>query len=428
LPVNLPSCDAIGSEPTIPQACATVLATKTIVNGEPSDETLDTATINAAITACPVGQSVRLAVDSDKVAFVAGGIALKSGVSLWLDAGTTLFLSRDPKDSDQTPGSGKCGGNNTGTSSCKALINVASPASSGVYGTGTIDGRGGEVVTGGTSTWWALEDLDDGNLAAPRLIQVTGGTSFVLYDVTLKNAPKFHVVIDSTVGFQVWGITINTPANSPNTDGVDPSRTKNGVIAYTKISTGDDNIAIKGAGLVDGMVVAHNHFGRGHGMSIGSETNGGVRNVSVCDLSLDGTDNGLRIKSDSSRGGLVQGIAYSDVCIRNSRHPLVFDPYYSSSTGTLIPDFRDITVTNVHVLGMGGINTFRGWDAAHPLGITLSNVVYDVEPTTITASYANVVFGPQPVNIKPAGTSVSVTDQVTGSDAARNCDNAWVTF
>ena len=195
----------------------------------------------------------------------------------------------------------------------------------------------------------------------------------------------------------MWGITINTPADSPNTDGVDPSRAKNGVIAYTKITTGDDNIAVKGGGPnpVDGLLVAHNHFGRGHGMSIGSETNGGVRNVSVCDLSLDGTDNGLRIKSDASRGGLVQGIYYTDVCIRDSRHPLVFDSYYSSATGTLIPDFRDISVNNVHVLGTGGIDTFRGWDAAHPIGITLNNVVFDEAPTSINAQYSNLTFGPQ---------------------------------
>jgi polygalacturonase len=135
----------------------------------------------------------------------------------------------------------------------------------------------------------------------------------------LGQVPRRH---RRTNGYKVWGITINTPPDSPNTDGVDPSRAKNGVIAYTKISTGDDNIAVKGGGpnTVDGLLVAHNHFGRGHGMSIGSETNGGVRNVSVCDLSLDGTDNGLRIKSDASRGGLVQGVYYTDVCIRNSRH------------------------------------------------------------------------------------------------------------
>src|SRR5204862_6611556 len=115
------------------------------------------------------------------------------------------------------------------------------------------------------------------------------------------------VVIVCTTGSRLWGGTVLAPGASPNTDGIDPSRAKNGVIAYTKISTGDDNIAVKGGGPlpVDGLLVAHNHFGKGHGMSIGSETNGGVRNVSVCDLSLDGTDNGLRIKSDSSRGGLV---------------------------------------------------------------------------------------------------------------------------
>jgi polygalacturonase len=427
-PIAPPACDALGPEPTIPTACATVLATKTLIGGSPGDETLDSPAIQAAITACPSGQAVRLAADGDKTAFVSGPLSLKSGVSLWLDTGTTLFASHDPRDFDSSPG--KCAGNNTGNSSCKALINVTDPKNSGVVGTGTIDGRGGEIPTGSTSTWWELEDMYDGNLAAPRLVQVNFGNDFVLYNVTLKNAPKFHVVIDSTVGYRVWGITINTPASSPNTDGVDPSRAKNGVIAYTKITTGDDNIAVKGGGPnpVDGLLVAHNHFGRGHGMSIGSETNGGVRNVSVCDLSLDGTDNGLRIKSDASRGGLVQGIYYTDVCIRDSRHPLVFDSYYSSATGTLIPDYRDISVNNVHVLGTGGIDTFRGWDAAHPIGITLNNVVFDNAPTSITAQYSNLTFGPQAVNISPAGTGVTVTNQVTGAAAPRDCGNAWVTF
>jgi polygalacturonase len=427
-PIAPPACDAIGPEPTIPTACTTLLATKTLIDGSPSDETLDSPAIVAAIAACPAGQAVRLAADGDKTGFVSGPLSLKSGVSLWLDTGTTLFASHDPRDFDSSPG--KCASNNTGNSSCKALINVTDPKGSGVVGAGTIDGRGGEVPTGSTYTWWELEDMYDGNLAAPRLIQVNFGTDFVLYNVTLKNAAKFHVVIDSTVGYRVWGITINTPADSPNTDGVDPSRAKNGVIAYTKITTGDDNIAVKGGGPspVDGLLVAHNHFGRGHGMSIGSETNGGVRNVSVCDLSLDGTDNGLRIKSDSSRGGLVQGIYYTDVCIRDSRHPLVFDSYYSSATGTLIPDFRDISVNNVHVLGTGGIDTFRGWDAAHPIGITLNNVVFDEAPTSIKAQYSNLTFGPQAVNIQPGGTGVTVTDQVTGAAAPRDCSNAWVTF
>jgi polygalacturonase len=427
-PIAPPACDAIGPEPTIPPACATVLATKTVTDGSPSDETLDTDAIQAAITACPVGQAVRLATDGDKTAFVSAGLSLKAGVSLWLDTGTTLFASRNPREFDQV--AGRCAGNGTGNSACKHLISAAGPIDSGVVGEGTIDGRGGEILTGDTNSWWTLEELYRGQLAAPRLIQVTGGTNFVLYKVTLKNAPKFHVVIDSTVGYKVWGITIKSPGDSPNTDGIDPSRARNGVIAYSKISTGDDNIAVKGdlPRPVDGLLVAHNHFGEGHGMSIGSETNGGVRNVSVCDLSLDGTDNGLRIKSDSSDGGLVQGIVYTDVCIRNSRHPLVFDTYYSSATGTAIPDFRDIVVNNVRVLGESSSITFRGWDAAHPLGITLNNVFFDNPPTTITASNANLVFGPGGVNFLPMGTGVTVTDQVAGTSTPRACDDAWVTF
>ena len=427
-PIAPPACDAIGSEPTIPTACATVMATKSVTAGVPSDETLDSAAIQAAITACPVGQAVRLVTDGDRTAFVAAGLSLKAGVTLWLDTGTTLFASHDPREHDAQ--AGKCAGNGTGNSACKHLISVLNPMDSGVVGEGTIDGRGGEPLTGDTKTWWDLEEDYDGNLAAPRLIQVSGGTNFVLYKVTLKNSAKFHVVIDGTNGYKVWGITINTPPDSPNTDGVDPSRAKNGVIAYTKISTGDDNIAVKGGGpnTVDGLLVAHNHFGRGHGMSIGSETNGGVRNVSVCDLSLDGTDNGLRIKSDASRGGLVQGVYYTDVCIRNSRHPLVFDSFYSSASGTLIPDYRDISVNNVHVLGPGGLNTFRGWDAAHPIGITLNNVVFDEAPMSINAIYSNIAFGPQPVSINPSGTGVVVTDGVTGTAAPRDCTDAWVPF
>jgi polygalacturonase len=163
-------------------------------------------------------------------------------------------------------------------------------------------------------------------------------------------------------------------------------------------------------------------------MSIGSETFGGVQNVKVCDLSLDGTDNGLRIKSDSSRGGLVQNVSYTNVCMRNVRHPLVFDPYYSSSTGTQIPDFRNISLKSVHVLGAGS-STLQGYDASHTLTMSLDNVIFDdAGSATFDAAHANITRGPGPVNFTPFGTNVTVTDNVTGADAPLDCNNAWVTL
>ena len=96
--------------------------------------------------------------------------------------------------------------------------------------------------------------------------------------------------------------------NARNTDGIDPGNSTNVTITHSFIHTGDDNVAIKaGAGLpTTHMTIAHNHFYSGHGMSIGSETNGGASAIRVSDLSIDGADNGIRIKSNSGRGGLVQ--------------------------------------------------------------------------------------------------------------------------
>ena len=56
------------------------------------------------------------------------------------------------------------------------------------------------------------------------------------------------------------------------------------------------------------ITVAHNHFYWGHGMSIGSETSGGVSGIRIEDLSLDGPDNGIRITSNPTQGGLVEDV------------------------------------------------------------------------------------------------------------------------
>ena len=67
-------------------------------------------------------------------------------------------------------------------------------------------------------------------------------------------------------------------------------------------------MAVKGSSAtgVHDLTIAHNRFGARHGMSIGSELTGGVKDVEIYDLSIDGTNtdltagssNGIRIKSD----------------------------------------------------------------------------------------------------------------------------------
>ena len=76
-----------------------------------------------------------------------------------------------------------------------------------------------------------------------------------------------------------------------------PSRTPSSAMGTT---TSRSRAATGG---LTNMTVSHNHFYYGHGMSIGSETYGGVSKMLVTDLSLDGDDNALRIKSNPTRGG-----------------------------------------------------------------------------------------------------------------------------
>ncbi len=177
----------------------------------------------------------------------------------------------------------------------------------------------------------------------------------------------------------MWGLKIDTPQRlARNTDGVDPGDgAKNITITHSYIRTGDDNVAIKGGpGGATNMTVSHDHFYWGHGMSIGSETNGGVSKIRVFDLSLDGPDNGIRIKSNGSRGGLTQDVVYDDVCIRNSPNPITLDTAYTAAgtlQGNSPPTMRDITLHNVRVSG-GGKFTFNGYDHTHRIAATLDGV------------------------------------------------------
>ncbi len=200
-------------------------------------------------------------------------------------------------------------------------------------------------------------------------------------------------------------------------------------ITHCYIRAGDDNVAIKaGAGApTTHMTIAHNHFYYGHGMSIGSETDGGASAIRVTDLSIDGADNGIRIKSNSSRGGLVHDVVYDDVCIRDTKNPIFMDTNYSYRGVAVdkLPVFQDIVLRRVRIDGAGKV-TLDGFDHAHPLEMTLDNVHFsDSSRQKIEAQHASLTFGPGPVNIQVQGDDVHVTGTAR-STQPNACDGKFV--
>jgi polygalacturonase len=186
-------------------------------------------------------------------------------------------------------------------------------------------------------------------------------------------------------------------------------------------------------------------------MSIGSETYGsytspdgvkhrGVEKIRVYDLTIDadsraiGEDssssdfNGIRIKSDASRGGLVDDISYRDICMRDMTNAILVSTAYNPLfSGTMYPEFKSIRFENVrHVTCMGlqaPVVTLEGFNTTLRAGpITLDNVLVDnIGPQAVASEFADIRLGPGRVNFVPQGSEVKVTDERTGDGPPLNC-------
>jgi polygalacturonase len=190
-------------------------------------------------------------------------------------------------------------------------------------------------------------------------------------------------------------------------------------------------VAIKGnaQGGANNIVLAHNHFGTGHGMSLGSATIRGITNVHVYDLTMDGdvpvdpntggSDlNGLRIKSYAGAGGFVKNILFEDVCTRDEVVPIGITASYTANPAVdpagVPPDFQNITVQNFHQLNVKGpahatqVSVNVEGDTAHKATVTFNNVWADMSSGTkggpvLTVASTATLTGTMNIGAPPAG-------------------------
>jgi len=196
------------------------------------------------------------------------------------------------------------------------------------------------------------------------MLELDKGTHLEVKEVTLTNSPKFHLCPYHCYDVYIHDIRIIAPSTSPNTDGIDPNICHKILITNCYIDNGDDNIAFSPSSSDAGwtaantnIIIKNNTFMHGHGVSIGSYTQGGVDSMLVDSCTFTNTDNGIRIKSQRGRGGNVHGITYSNLTMTNVRYPIYFTAFYSGipsqSVDTLFPVtgttpyFHDITITNL---------------------------------------------------------------------------------
>jgi polygalacturonase len=428
------------SQPSIPSTCTTLSAQLETSNEQFSSTAEstppDTSRIQSALNSCSgTGKAVLLAPSGSDNAFLSGPLSLPASVDLVVEAGATLYASRNPA-SYQVSGQATCGTVASSDNGCKPFINVTG-SNAGIMGTqngssqGEINGRGDQDILGTSGTWWALANTansDGEKQNNPRLIESDGFNSLTLYDIDLVNAPFFHVYFQSGNGLTVWGVRIKTPATARNTDGVDPDSSTNVTVNDSYIQDGDDGIAIKtNSGAASNMTIENSHFYGTHGISIGSETQHGVTNILVENDTVSGTDssgnvssdnNGIRIKTSSSEGGKVSDVTYENICDTGVKHNLEFNPFYSSGNGSTTPDFTGIVVDGFKSVSSASSaeSVLEGYNSSNLLGLTLENVSLDA--TKSSSEYANI--SSYDTNFTPSGTDVTVTS-FSGSGSVPSC-------
>jgi fibronectin type 3 domain-containing protein len=211
-----------------------------------------------------------------------------------------------------------------------------------VSGPGAIDGQG--------APWWPGYATNN----RPIMISFSGCNRQLIQNITLSNSPMFHIAIGGSGGNKtVQGVIIRAPSSSDpvnpghNTDACDVGGT-NILVQSCNISVGDDDFTC--GGNTHDVLITNNVYGNGHGVSIGSYTSGGVSDITVINCSFNGTDNGVRIKSQRGRGGLVQNINYLNLTMTNVSWPLLVYGYYEYGLGTLTyvdPSFAaNVAATN----------------------------------------------------------------------------------
>lgn len=338
-------------------------------------KTLNTEAFKKAIDDCNKAGGGRVVVPYGR--FLTGAIHLKSNVNLHLVDSTTILFSTDPKDYLPLVFTRWEG---------MELMNYSPLIYA--YGQENIAITGNGILDGGASdaNWWewnarrpskqvkARDSLHklmhaqtdprtrifgEGHYLRPNFIQPYNCKNILISGLRIIRSPMWIVNPVLCENVTVEDLTIIS--HGSNNDGVDPESCKNVLIKNCYFDTGDDCIAIKSGRDEDGRRIgrpAENHIIEncemkdGHGgVVIGSEISGGARNIYAvnCNMSSPNLDRILRLKTSSSRGGIIENVFMKDIKVGAYRDGAVHVNMFYENPGNFMPVIRNIWVENMDV-------------------------------------------------------------------------------
>lgn len=292
--------------------------------GAVADGTLMTRKIQDAIDAATEVGGGRVVIPTGK--FYTSSLTLKNNVELHLTPGAVLKFSTDQKDYPVVVSRWE-GVTREVYASCLYAEDAKNIA---VTGFGLLDGNGKE--------WWDMFRNRPEELSYPRpkLISFDSCSHITLKDFSVIDSPSWTINPILCYNVTCDNLNIKNPADSPNTDGIDPESCVNVRINNCNIDVGDDCIAIK-AGTegtkkrttCENVTITNCTMVHGHGgVVLGSEMSGGIKNVTISNCVFQDTDRGIRLKSRRGRGGIVQDIRVDNIVMERVLCPFIINLYY----------------------------------------------------------------------------------------------------
>lgn len=382
--------------------------------------TKNTEAFKRAVEACHAKGGGRVVVPAGK--FLTGPIYLKSNVNLHVTENATILFSRDSKDYPLvlTRWEGMDCMNFSPQIYAYGETNIA------VTGNGTLDGNADD------NNWWPWKGREDhgwkkgtpnqfadrdalhkqmaarvdprkrvygeGHYLRPYMLQPYNCKNLLISGVKMINSPMWFIspVMCDNITIE----KVNIQSHGPNTDGCDPDACKNVLIKDCYFDTGDDCIAIKSGRDEDGRDnkrPAENHIIEGcimkdghGGVVLGSEIAGGARNIFAvnCQMSSPNLDIILRLKTSSSRGGVIENIFMKDIRVGTYKIAAVHCNMFYEKPGAHIPAIRNIWVENMIVKDGGQYGIFVNAYKDSPVSnLRMVNCVIDGVETPVKSDY-----------------------------------------
>ena len=201
----------------------------------------------------------------------------------------------------------------------------------------------------------------------PDFIQFINCKRVLLEGVTAKDGPSWNIHPVWCEDLTIRGVSV--VAHGPNNDGIDPDGCRRVLIEDCFLDVGDDAICLKSGRDQEGwdaarpcedLLIRNCRVQAGHGVVVfGSEMSAGIRNVFIHDLTGNGTDRGIRMKTRRGRGGVVENIRIENLQLKNIRmEAVMLNMQYGDRTlgeakvspqpkTETTPTFRNITIRNI---------------------------------------------------------------------------------